>query len=346
MVLSRALCLLSATVAAAACGAYEARAIEIPQNAAQAAPADPQLYAAVDQLTAYFANDLTTLSNVARKTAIVNFTQSESLPESLQAYVLKRLEYVSLAAKSPNPVRFVQCQECLTVHAEAKGDEIFLKQGITDDAELKAVMKRLSIRNYSEVNLAFTGKQLVMNMSVYDDNKLVVWSNQYQTALKKGKGSDWTAGVFGELAKFSGDLPAASAGRAFLGQRITGYGNVGIAATLFRSTPQLQKMSSFGAFVELNHNEFFATSSDLWQLYYTAEVGFTDFNGNQQPYESLGLRGRLGSHFSALAAYRIHQFPNAPKDNRPVYNTGGAPVLSNNEALPPHFLLGFGAEVL
>src|SRR5690606_33719924 len=120
-----------------------------------------------------------------------------------------------------NQVKFVQCLECTALHSVAEGDEIFIRQGITTDEDLKEAMKKLDIRKYSDIHLAYTGNQLVMQMNVVDENKLVDWSGEYKTPYKAHNSSQWVFGIGAEAGQFisTSPMPAAQGGRINFGQR-------------------------------------------------------------------------------------------------------------------------------
>src|SRR5690606_9878564 len=120
----------------------------------------------------------------------------------------------------------------------AEGDEIFIRKGIADDAQLQDVMKKLDIRKYTDVNVTYTGDQLVMQVSVVDENKMVGWSEEYSTPYKAYHDSLWTLSAGVEVGSFQkAEMPGAMGGRIEIGQRLAGIGNAGLAVSAFQEAP-------------------------------------------------------------------------------------------------------------
>jgi hypothetical protein len=305
------------------------------------------LYRAVDQLTEYLAKDFAEVSKHTKKTAVINFTQSEELPASIQHYIIKRLEYLSSQDKE-NPVKFVQCIECVSLHAVAEGDEVFIRKGVTDDKQLKKVMKKLKIRKYSDINLAYTGDQLVLHASLVDKNKLVNWSGQYTTPYKAYDDSQWVVGVAAEVGAYQADktIPAAKGSRVTVGQRLTGFGSAGLTFSYYQEAPGVPQVMSYGSFLSVSHNDMFNQYWDFHRLSYQGEVGITDFNGSQLLHQTVGVKSVLGKHYSISLNTKIHQFVSTPADNNPIVNPEGESVLLNNEPLPMMVSLAVGVELL
>ena len=305
------------------------------------------LYQAVDQLTEYLNKDMAKLSDVTKKTAIIHYTQSEELPTSIQNYLIKRLEHMA-NNNQKTPVKFVQCIECLSLQAVAEGEEIFIRKGIADDNQLQATMGKLGIKKYSDINLAYTGDQLVMQMNVVDENKLVDWTGEYKTPYKAYDESQWLLGVGAEVGAFQsgGNMPAARGARATVGQRLTGIGAAGLSVSFFESMPGVPQIVSYGSFFSLSHNEVFNQHWNFMRLFYNAEIGVTDFNGNQLLHQTLGVKTVMGKHYSVGLNGKMHQFVAAPKDDTPISNSEGEPVLKNNDVLPMMVSLFLGVEFL
>lgn len=305
------------------------------------------LYQAVDQLTEYLNKDLSEIAKHTKKTAIVNYTQSEDLPTSIQHYLIKRLEHLA-AQNEKATVKFVQCIECTSMHSVAEGDEIFIRQGITTDEQLKNTLKKLDIRKYGDVHLAYTGDQLVMQMNVVDENKMVDWSGEYKTPYKAYNQSQWMFGVNAEAGAFQGgeNMPSAQGARLSFGQRMTGVGAAGLTASGFQEMPGVPQIISLGAFFNLSHNELFNQYWKFVNLHYTTELGITDFNGNQLTHETIGVKTVLGRYYSVALNTKFHQFISTPDDDTPIANDEGEPVLKNNEPLPMMVSLALGVEFL
>jgi hypothetical protein len=305
------------------------------------------LYRAVDQLTDYLAQDFAEISKHAKKTAVINYTQSEQLPASIQHYMIKRLEFLSSKNKE-HPIKFLQCIQCVSLHAVAEGDEVFIRKGITDDKQLKTVMKDLDIRKYSDINLAYTGDQLVLHASLVDQNKIVDWSAQYKTPYKSYDDSQWMMGIAAQVGAYQGDgqIPAAKGGRAAVGQRLTGFGAAGLTLSYFQQAPGVPQVISYGTFVNVSHNEMFNQYWDFHRLSYLGELGITDFNGNQLIHETIGVKSVIGKHYTVSLSAKFHQFISEPVGNNPILNPEGEPVLLNNQPLPMMISLGLGFELL
>lgn len=305
------------------------------------------LYQAVDQLTSYLEKDLPEIAKHAKKTAVINYTQSEDLPVSIQHYLIKRLEH--LASKhDTSEIKFVQCVECTSLHSVAEGDEIFIRQGITTDEQLQETMKKLGIRKYSDIHLAYTGDQLVMQMNVVDENKLVDWSGEYKTSYRSYSESQWLLGIGAEVGSFQGgnNAPAVVGARASIGQRFTGFGAAGLTLSVFEVAPGIPQIVSLGSFMQFSHNELFNQYWKFIALSYNAEIGVTDFNGIQLVHESIGIKTVFGKHYSVALNTKFHQFVSAPDDDTPIANEEGEYVLRNNEPLPMMVSLALGVEFL
>ncbi len=302
------------------------------------------LYQAVDQLTHYLENDLSEVSKHTKKTAIVNYTQSEELPASIQHYLVKKLEDLG-HHNTDTPVKFIRCLECLSLQAVAEGDEIFIRKGITDDKQLKDVLNKLKIYKYTDINLAYTGDQLLMQMNVVDKNKLVDWSAEYRTPYKAHEESQWMLNISAEVGAYQGDLPSTKGGRISIGQRLTGFGSIGLSTSFFEELPGVPQVASLGTFAQVNHNEMFNQYWNFVRLYYHGEIGVTDFNGSQLFHETLGVKTVMGIYSLGLNA-KVHQFVSTPDDDSPIENPDGKSVLKNNEPLPIMVSLVFGVELI
>jgi hypothetical protein len=328
---------------------FVASIVGAPSNASAQAKEEISptvLYQAIDVLVSYLEEDLTELSKVTKKTAIVNYTQSEELPESVKAYLIKKLERAG-TANANHPVRFVQCIECLTVRAEAEGDEVFIKKGITDTAELNSTLERMGVRKYGDVNLTYGGKFVSLQMSVVDRDGSISWSQEYKTPYNAVNDSQWMLGAGIEaLAFMNPDLPTPQAARLYFGQRLFGIGAVGLSGVLTQKSDDLSAINTFSGFFELSHNEFFQQYWEFVQLSYVTELGITDFNGNQQLAESVGIKTKFGQYFTLRLMAGANQFINKPKDDSPIFNPKGEPILNNNDPLPARFALGIGFELL
>jgi hypothetical protein len=301
------------------------------------------LYRSVDVLAAYLEKDFKELSQITKKTSVVHYSQSDSLPTHLQSYLLKKIEHA--AAKSD--VRFIQCVECLSLKAEAQGEEVFISKGIASEDELKRVLKDLSIQTYGDVNLAYSGRSMALQVSMLDADRTVRWTKEYKTPASSFNDSQWQVGASLEAMSFMKEgMPSPGSARTYVGQRLHGIGAVGLSATLVERTQELSTIGMYGAYFELNHNEYFASYWNYLQLAYQAEVGITDFNGRQQLTESLGVKAKFGQYFTMRLAARTHQFFQTPTDSGNLFNANGEPILRNNEALPTQFIMGIGVEVL
>lgn len=300
------------------------------------------LYNAVNQLTDYLGEDLSEISKHTKKTAIVNLTLSEDLPPSVQHYLVKRLEFMGQKNKR-TPVNFVQCIECLSLHAVAEGDEIFIRKGITDDVQLQKTMNKLGINKYSDINLAYTGDELVMQVAVVDKNKLVDWANEYKTPYKAYTDSQWEFGIGGQVASLSG-LTSTTGVSTHLGQRLTGFGSVGLNVAYHQAKPGLPATTGVSTYVGVSHNEIFNQYWNYVRLSYEAGVGVTDFNGNQLLSQTIGIKTILGKYYSIALHGKMHQFASAPTDDSPIDNPEGESLLANDEVLPTMITLTLGAE--
>ena len=303
------------------------------------------LYRAIDQLAEYMEKDLDQVSKHTKKTSIVNYTQSEELPTSIQHYLVKRLEYVA-SKNTRTPVKFVRCLECLSMQAVAEGDEIFIRKGITNDKQLKKTLSNLGIRKYTDINLAYTGDKLVMQLNVVDENKLVDWSGEYKTPYKAHENSQWLINIGAEVGSYSdNDIPSAKGARVSVGQRLTGFGAIGLSTSFFEEAPGIPQVVSLGTFASFSHNEIFNQYWDFARLYYQAELGVTDFNGSQLFHETIGVKGVMGI-YSLGINIKLHQFVSTPDDDSPINNTDGKSFLNNNDPLPMLVSLGLGVEIM
>lgn len=307
------------------------------------------LYEAIDVLANYLDDDIPSLSGVTKKVAVVNYTQSEDLPESAKAYLLKKLEQSS-RSNEQTPVRILQCMKCLAVRAEAQGDEIFIKKGISDKAELAAAMKDLGITKYADVNLTNAGRYLILQMSVVNQDGIIEWSKEYKTPMSAYNDSQWIIGADVQSLSYSNaDFPSSQAFHAYVGQRLFGVGSAGLAIQTVPKTKnkEVSAYNTYSGYFELSHNELFKAYWDFFQLSYLLELGMTDFNKKQQIAETVGIKMMFGNYFSMRLAAQANQFISTPKDDSDVYNPANpaGPIMKNNEPLPMRYLVGVGVEL-
>lgn len=303
------------------------------------------LYQATDVLTSYLQKDMTKVSNVTKKVVVVNYTQSETLPPSLKAYVLKKIEQIS--TKNPEtPVRILQCMECLSVKAEAQGDEIFIKKGVNNKAELEQILTKMNVRNYADLNITYAGRFLVLQMSILDKDGVVEWADEYKTPIGAYNDSQWILGFDVEgVAFLNSKFPSPKGGRVYVGQRLFGLGAVGISGATIQKTDSLAAINTYAGFFELSHNELFKAYWEFIELNYVFELGITDFNSKQQLAESFGVKAKFGQYFTLRLAGTANQFLKKPADDTEIYNPKGESFIKNNEPLPARITIGIGVEI-
>lgn len=303
------------------------------------------LYQATDVLTGYLQQDMTKVSQVTKKVVIVNYTQSETLPPSLKAYILKKLEQIS--TKNPDtPVRILQCLECLSVKAEAQGDEIFIKKGVNSKQEMEQLLQKMNVRNYGDINITYAGRYLVLQMSVVDKDGVVEWANEYKTPIGAYNDSQWIMGASVDgIAFMDSKFPSPKGARIYLGQRLFGLGAVGLAASTMQKSDSLASAHTYAGFLELSHNELFKAYWEYIELSYLLELGITDFNSKQQLAESFGIKAKVGQYFTLRLAAAANQFIKKPEDDSDIHNPEGAPIIKNNEPLPARLIIGVGIEL-
>jgi hypothetical protein len=305
--------------------------------------ADEVMYQSIDVLTSYLEKDLGELSEVTKKLAIVHYSQSDSLPASAQNYLMKRIENIADTNKS---VRVIQCVECTSLRAEAVGDEVFIKKGITDENELRAVLRDLDVKTYGDVNLTHTNRSMRLQISMLDADSTVRWTREYQTPTSSFSESPWQVGGGIEAVNYSDSaLGSPGAVRAYVGQRLFGLGAVGLSGAAIQKNKVIPGANVVSAYLDLNHNEFFGSHWRYLQLSYLAELGITDFNAQQQLTESFGVKLKFGQYFTFRTAYRMHQSM-AKGDGGSIYDENGQEVMKSGQALPSQMIFGLGIEVL
>lgn len=306
----------------------------------------PALYEATDLLVDYFAKDFESLTLKSKKTAIVNFSISENLPGSIREYVIKKIESAAKNYKQ-GPLILMQCIECLSLQAVSKGDEVFIKKGITDRKQLDQVMKRLGIRNHLDAHLTFTGSELVLQLSLVEADQKVSWAQEYRSQYRLQDSSPWMLGLSMQGSFFmKSSFPTPKVIRVYTGQRVYGLGNIGMALSMYEKTDQLDSIMEFDGFFELNHNEFFAKYWKHINLLYVAELGVVDFNSYLQLSLGLGARVKLGRYFHVSLITKGFTHVQKPQSDKPVYNPNGPSILNTNESLPPAVLFGVGFDIL
>lgn len=318
-----------------------------PKNTATAASgsevSEPVLFQSINVLVNYFGNDLGEISEISRKVSIVHYSQSEKLPANTQEYLIKKIEE---AGSTKADLRIVQCVECLSLKAEAKGEDVYVSKGIASESDLKARLADLQIKHYFDINLSFSGHSLILQATLLDASRTVAWSRSYETPVSSMNDSQWQLGLSLEAMSFTKPkFPSPGATRIFIGQRLFGLGYVGLAGTFVQKTPSLASIRMYTGYFEMSHNEFFNSYWNYVQLLYLAEIGITDFNAKQQLTESFGVKGKFGQHFTLRLAYRMHQFFKKPQDSGSLYNESGEAILQVNQALPPQIILGVGVEL-
>jgi hypothetical protein len=240
----------------------------------------------------------------------------------------------------------MQCVECLSLQAVSKGDEVFISKGITDKRQLAAILKRLGVRNYIDAHLTFTGKDLVLQMSLIESDQRVAWSGEYRAHYRQEDASPWMLGATAQGVFFMKDkFPTPKAFRIYTGQKVYGLGNIGVAATVYQKTDQLDGINELSGFFELNHNEFFTQYWKHMTLFYGAELGIADFNSYLQMSFELGVRLRVGRFFHIRLAGKGYSHVQKPDSDKPVYNENGS-IIKTNENLPPAVLFGVGVDIL
>ena len=307
----------------------------------------PALYEAADLLVRYFSKDFEQLTAKTKKTAVVNFSISENLPGSLRNYLVKKFEAAAKEYKS-GPLVLMQCVECLSLQAVTKGDEVFISKGITDKKQLEGIMKKLGIRNYIDANLTYTGSDLVFQASLVEANGQVTWSGEYNAHYRKEDSSPWVLGVTGQGVFFMKDkFPTPKAIRLFVGQKVYGVGNLGVAGTFYEKTDELNsEITELTGFFELNHNEFFSSYWKHMTLLYTADLGVADFNSFLQLAVELGVRLRFGSMFHIKLSGKGFAHVSKPDSDKDVYNPNGPSIIKTNENLPAAVIFGVGVDIL
>lgn len=301
------------------------------------------VFEAIDRMSDDLQKNLPDLARQTNKTAIINFSQSEQLPPSTLNYLAKRLELST--QKNQSPVKFVQCLECLTLKAVTDGNDVVLKKGIGSDQELQATLANLGIKNYAEVNLAFSGQYLAMQMSVYDANKETTWAKEFRAPYRPHR--QWTAGInLGAVGHLKSGLGMSSVATINIGQELYGVGSAGLNITAMADHPILGQINSFAGYVNFSHNDLFNTYWNSLDLDYITELGFTDFNGNQQILLGAGAKTTFGDIFTTQLGVRYHNFIQKPADDRAIENPDGQSIIRNDEPLPLQILLMTGFEFI
>ncbi len=287
----------------------------------------------VEQLT----EDLRKKVSSPTNAAITKFTMSSNLPQEFENYSI--LKIVQAVSKSGGQVRLTKCIECLSVNMELKNEETLIKKGISDLKELEKVLTQYNVKYYSEFNLSLVGNTLILTHVIYTKtDHSVVYSNEFSSGIYSIRDDGLIFGLsLGSLMPASHSMIG---GQAYLGQRVTGLGDVGMKFLSFTS-PAAGAISGVGIMVDLNINELFSSYWQTGSIYFANGLNFMAYKGNSQISYSLGVKYKFGLIFHTVLQYSLFKVLKLKEIEAP--ETGDF-TIDPNKNFPGALFLGLGMD--
>lgn len=269
---------------------------------------------------------------------LTKFTLSSNLPEEFDNYAaFKVVEAVSKNDK----MKLINCIECLTVHMDFHNGEYILKKGITDRKEMEKTLSSFKADAYTEVNLSLIGVNLNMLIVVYDKtSNNIIYSGEFTKPIYSVRDDGLIFGL--TLGSMTVKSNAMLGGGIYVGQRISGFGDVGINMASF-SSKELKGISSVSFKLDLNFNELFENYWKVGSILFTNSLGFASYKSNAQLFYAPGLKLKFGYIFHVLFSYNIFKVLKLTTTT-PV--EGQAPPPVNPDAnFPSSLLVGIGVDL-
>jgi hypothetical protein len=330
-----------------------------------------QAYQAIDNMVEELAEDLQPLEGKIGRIGITGFSQSKELEFDLRSFVIARLEAIRLEEADDEPeedddsekakqkssssrtviikpkTRFVRCVGCFTPRAISKGDRIIIRKGFTHQDQLKRVLHKMGVKYYVNVNLDYSDDEMILQLSMYDSSGKPFRSYQATSHTSSPDRSGVVLG-FGMInAEYdNSDVPTLQGGRVTLGQRIVGYGDLGLAFTSISSGDGFPEQTSTGLYTDISFNELFGSYGDYIGYSLPVHLGVTDFNGDVQTYMEAGLKFRVGTYFFLSYTQRQHSFSSDPKNDGDleIQQEEDITTYPSDKAIPTATFMSFGFE--
>lgn len=286
----------------------------------------------IDQLTADLQKKITSPTTAA----ITKFTMSSNLPQEFENYTI--LKITQAVSRVGGQMKLMKCIECLSINMELKNEETLVKKGISDLKELDKVLNQYNAKNYAEFNLSLVGNTLILTEVIYTRaDHTVVYSGEFTSGIYSIRDDGLIFGLsLGTLMPKSESLIG---GQIYLGQRVSGLGDVGMKFLSFNS-PKAGSMSGVGIMVDLSYNELF---SNYWQsgsLYLTNALSFAAYKSNSQISYSLGVKYKFGLIFHTLVQYSVFKVLKLKEVEEPEDGF----VIDPNKNFPGTLFLGLGMD--
>ena len=209
----------------------------------------------IKDLLEQFKKDVPSIVSKTDKTIITGYTQSENLSASFKNYTIKALEEVAVDNKPS--LNIIQCLECLSLRVEVIRGQNHVKKGITNLEELNNFLKQYSSNSYTEINLAYVGSSLVLQITIYSGvERTILFSKKYQSKVYSLKEEGLIFGLSGVVSTFikRSNLGPSFGGKLYLGHRMPSIGEVGTYASLV-SISNNQTQANAGMFLDLDMND-------------------------------------------------------------------------------------------
>jgi len=286
------------------------------------------LYDTIDYLIYQLEDDLEIVEGVSKKSVLTAIDISKDLDDDVVKYLGLKLEGIRGEKAGFN---FVQCRKCTVLRAEAEGNEIFIKKGITDHQELKRIARTYGASSYTEAALVYTGTQLKLAVNIYGlEKKDVLWSKTYSLRLLNLSKS----GMVGSLTFHQGfgmGEDGKPYGASFsLSERVYGMGTLGLNVMGFSKHDDMQSYYGFGPLFSLSFNEIFNTYSLLGSMSWEAQLAYGFYDDNREITFGTGLKMLIGSTFHMTLRY--------------LSGTSLEDKRKNVDAYPGTVFLGFGMD--
>ena len=294
------------------------------------------IYDACDILVEELGEDFEEVSQVLNRSIITSVTVSENIDESARTYILKRIESIS---KKQGGFHLAHCKSCFTARAEVDGEDIIIKKGVLTEAELKKIATMYRSSSYSEIDLVYAGKRLILNINIYqiEDGK-VRWAKSYSTRLLNLTKLGLVTRLSVNQSIITSEEGSPLGGTATLGERIYGLGDISLYGTFLGGSGKIESYTSFGLLLNLNMNEISKSFWNWGSISLPIKVGFGWYGGTRDLTIGAGTQLYIGSMYHVSLEYLV---------GLNAFNEGdqpGHPTSQNKEddGFPGAALVGLG----
>ena len=308
-------------------------------------PGDGPIYDAVDYMAALFAKDAAAMPD-HDSVAVAGLAVSGNLSDDIGGYLLSRIEATMGPEGKP---RFVQCKDCMALRAEVMGDQVVIKKGVTEQKDLIRFAGQLGVKEYAQVNLAYTGTRAHLQVNAYDAaNGSLKWAKSYDTRVLQLAKAGFTIGLslaqmvaFGDVTSFPMALSAIAA------ERLYGVGSFGIGG--LATTRELDGRSyvSVGPVLALNVNELAQKPWSWGACLVTLRVNYGWLGQSRDINAGAGLKFEIGSIYhvmiEGMKGFALETENKAAGDSSAKYESSSS--VKHPQSLPAAVLIGFGLDM-